>query len=153
MRWKLSQYILGSGYLFSRILELNKSRIIVQVQTTFQDLEESNILRPYMSNSITEISKAWQAFEAKESALQLLVSKLLAWITFCLLILYWLFYLMSNSDCILYLHGLKLKHGSKVPAVKLEAKLCFLYFTRLLSFYAYFLTRFYSCFYAVYSCF
>ncbi|KAJ8561452.1 hypothetical protein K7X08_027642 [Anisodus acutangulus] len=39
-----------------------------EVQNTFPDLEESNILCPYMSDSIKEISKACHAFEAKESA-------------------------------------------------------------------------------------
>ncbi|GAV57050.1 hypothetical protein CFOL_v3_00588 [Cephalotus follicularis] len=40
----------------------------VKVHNTFRDLEESNILRSYMSDAIKEISKACQAFEAKESA-------------------------------------------------------------------------------------
>ncbi|KAL1820183.1 hypothetical protein ACET3Z_015052 [Daucus carota] len=35
-----------------------------KVQNTFQDFEELNILRPYMNDSIMEISKACQAFEA-----------------------------------------------------------------------------------------
>ncbi|KAK4374421.1 hypothetical protein RND71_005098 [Anisodus tanguticus] len=39
-----------------------------EVQNTFPDLEESNILCPYMSDSMKEISKACHAFEAKESA-------------------------------------------------------------------------------------
>ncbi|MCD9646407.1 Exocyst complex component S5A [Datura stramonium] len=39
-----------------------------EVQNTFQDLEESNILCPFMSDAIKEISKACNAFEAKESA-------------------------------------------------------------------------------------
>ncbi|XP_057490413.1 exocyst complex component SEC5A-like [Actinidia eriantha] len=39
-----------------------------KVHSTFRDLEESNILRPYMSDAIKEIYKACQAFEAKESA-------------------------------------------------------------------------------------
>ncbi|KAJ8539404.1 hypothetical protein K7X08_013656 [Anisodus acutangulus] len=39
-----------------------------EVQNTFRDLEESNILCPYMSDSIKEITKACHAFEAKESA-------------------------------------------------------------------------------------
>lgn len=42
--------------------------LLLQVQSTFHDLEESNILRPYMSDAILEISKACQAFEAKEAA-------------------------------------------------------------------------------------
>ncbi|KAJ9166804.1 hypothetical protein P3X46_021502 [Hevea brasiliensis] len=40
----------------------------VKVHNTFRDLEESNILQSYMSDAINEISKACQAFEAKESA-------------------------------------------------------------------------------------
>lgn len=39
-----------------------------KVQNAFGDLEESNILGPYMSAAIKEITKACQAFEAKESA-------------------------------------------------------------------------------------
>ncbi|CAL5348573.1 unnamed protein product [Camellia sinensis] len=39
-----------------------------KVHNTFRDLEESNILRPYMSDAIKEISRACKAFEAKESA-------------------------------------------------------------------------------------
>lgn len=34
----------------------------------FLDLGESNILRPYMSDAIIDISKVWEAFEAKEAA-------------------------------------------------------------------------------------
>ncbi|KAJ9146134.1 hypothetical protein P3X46_028440 [Hevea brasiliensis] len=40
----------------------------VKVHNTFCDLEESNILRSYMSDATKEISKACQAFEAKDSA-------------------------------------------------------------------------------------
>ncbi|XP_043687614.1 exocyst complex component SEC5A-like isoform X2 [Telopea speciosissima] len=40
----------------------------VKVQSTFRDLEESNILRPYMTDAIKEISNACQAIEGKESA-------------------------------------------------------------------------------------
>ncbi|KAL4651561.1 hypothetical protein ACB092_01G169400 [Castanea dentata] len=40
----------------------------VKVVNTFRDLEETNILRSYMSDAIKEISKACQAFEVKESA-------------------------------------------------------------------------------------
>ncbi|XP_038699428.1 exocyst complex component SEC5A-like isoform X2 [Tripterygium wilfordii] len=40
----------------------------VKVQNTFRDLEESNILRSYMSDAIKEISRACEAFEVKESA-------------------------------------------------------------------------------------
>ncbi|XP_021809580.1 exocyst complex component SEC5A-like [Prunus avium] len=39
-----------------------------KVRNTFHDLEESNILQPYMRDAITEISKACEAFQAKESA-------------------------------------------------------------------------------------
>lgn len=49
-------------------MKLNESSIYVQVQNTFQNFEESNILRPYMNDSITEISKACKAFEAKDAA-------------------------------------------------------------------------------------
>lgn len=41
---------------------------LVQVHNTFRDLEESNILQPYMMDAIKEIAKACQAFEVKESA-------------------------------------------------------------------------------------
>ena len=34
----------------------------------FLDLGESNILRPYMSDAIIDISKVCEAFEAKEAA-------------------------------------------------------------------------------------
>lgn len=40
----------------------------VKVHSTFRELEESNILQPYMSDAINEISNACQAFEVKESA-------------------------------------------------------------------------------------
>nr|CAN60567.1 hypothetical protein VITISV_033443 [Vitis vinifera] len=39
-----------------------------KVHNTFRDLEESNILQPYMMDAIKEIAKACQAFEVKESA-------------------------------------------------------------------------------------
>ncbi|MQL93081.1 hypothetical protein Taro_025719 [Colocasia esculenta] len=39
-----------------------------KVHNTFRDFEESNVLRPYMSNSIKEIAKACQSIEGKESA-------------------------------------------------------------------------------------
>ncbi|CAN1255607.1 Exocyst complex component SEC5A [Linum perenne] len=39
-----------------------------KVHSTFHDLEESNILRSFMSDSIKEISKACKSFEVKESA-------------------------------------------------------------------------------------
>lgn len=41
---------------------------LVQVHNTFRDLEESNILQPYMMDAIKDIAKACQAFEVKESA-------------------------------------------------------------------------------------
>jgi exocyst complex component 2 len=47
-----------------------------KVQSTFNDLEESNILRPYMSEAINEISKACKAFEAKEAAPPIAVAAL-----------------------------------------------------------------------------
>ncbi|XP_047307007.1 exocyst complex component SEC5A isoform X2 [Impatiens glandulifera] len=47
-----------------------------KVHSTFRDLEESHVLRPYMSDAIQEISKACQAFEAKESSPPLAVSAL-----------------------------------------------------------------------------
>ncbi|GLT62621.1 hypothetical protein SLA2020_352420 [Shorea laevis] len=40
----------------------------VKVLNTFRELEESNILQSYMSDAIKEVSKAGQAFEAKELA-------------------------------------------------------------------------------------
>lgn len=43
-------------------------QILVQVLGTFRDLEESNILSPHMSDAVKEVSRACQAFEAKESA-------------------------------------------------------------------------------------
>ncbi|KAL5714951.1 Exocyst complex component S5A [Ranunculus cassubicifolius] len=39
-----------------------------KIHNTFRDLEEINILRPYMSDAIKEISRACQAIEGKESA-------------------------------------------------------------------------------------
>ncbi|XP_052200821.1 exocyst complex component SEC5A-like isoform X2 [Diospyros lotus] len=47
-----------------------------KVHSTFRDLEESNILRPFMSDAIKEISKACHAFEAKESAPSIAVTAL-----------------------------------------------------------------------------
>ncbi|XP_049388782.1 exocyst complex component SEC5A-like [Solanum stenotomum] len=47
-----------------------------KVQNAFGDLEESNILDPYMSDAIKEITKACQAFEAKESAPSIAVAAL-----------------------------------------------------------------------------
>ncbi|XWS24969.1 hypothetical protein CRYUN_Cryun27aG0030500 [Craigia yunnanensis] len=48
----------------------------VKVLNAFRDLEESNLLQSYMSDSIKEISKACLAFEAKESAPPLAVMAL-----------------------------------------------------------------------------
>ncbi|XP_058087887.1 exocyst complex component SEC5B-like isoform X2 [Magnolia sinica] len=39
-----------------------------KVHSTFQDFEQANILCPYMSDAIKEISKSYQAIEGKESA-------------------------------------------------------------------------------------
>ncbi|PWA87400.1 exocyst complex component SEC5 [Artemisia annua] len=47
-----------------------------KVHNTFLDLEESNILRPFMSDAITDISKACEAFEAKEAAPSVAVAAL-----------------------------------------------------------------------------
>jgi hypothetical protein len=44
------------------------SLMLMQVLNTFRDLEESNILRSFMSDVIDKISKACQSFEVKESA-------------------------------------------------------------------------------------
>ncbi|CAA7400277.1 unnamed protein product [Spirodela intermedia] len=41
-----------------------------KVHTTFRDFQESNVLRPYMSNAIKEVAKACQSIEVKESAPQ-----------------------------------------------------------------------------------
>uniref|UniRef100_P0DXK0 Exocyst complex component SEC5A n=1 Tax=Nicotiana benthamiana TaxID=4100 RepID=SEC5A_NICBE len=48
-----------------------------KVHNAFGDLEESNILCSYMSDAIKEISKACQAFEAKESAPSVAITALL----------------------------------------------------------------------------
>ncbi|KAM0064308.1 putative cullin repeat-like-containing domain superfamily, exocyst complex component EXOC2/Sec5 [Helianthus debilis subsp. tardiflorus] len=47
-----------------------------KVHNTFHDLGDSNILRPYMSDAITDISKACEAFEAKEAAPSVAVAAL-----------------------------------------------------------------------------
>ncbi|KAK9069654.1 hypothetical protein SSX86_011558 [Deinandra increscens subsp. villosa] len=47
-----------------------------KVHNTFLDLGESNILRPYMSDAITDISKACEAFEVKETAPSVAVAAL-----------------------------------------------------------------------------
>lgn len=49
-----------------------------KVHNTFRELGESNILRPYMSDAINEISKACRSFEVKESAPPSAVSALRA---------------------------------------------------------------------------
>ncbi|XP_024959681.1 exocyst complex component SEC5A-like isoform X3 [Cynara cardunculus var. scolymus] len=49
-----------------------------KVQNSFHDLEESNVLFPYMSDAIMDISKACQAFEAKEAAPTIAVEALRA---------------------------------------------------------------------------
>ncbi|KAL7588543.1 hypothetical protein Lser_V15G38145 [Lactuca serriola] len=49
-----------------------------KVQGSFNDLEESNVLFPYMSDAIMDISKACQAFEAKEAAPTIAVESLRA---------------------------------------------------------------------------
>lgn len=41
---------------------------LVQVTSIFHDLEESNVLRSYMSDAIEDISKACAALELKEAA-------------------------------------------------------------------------------------
>ncbi|XP_071701339.1 exocyst complex component SEC5B-like [Rutidosis leptorrhynchoides] len=47
-----------------------------KVHNTFLDLEESNILLPYMSDAITDISKACETFESKEAAPSVAVAAL-----------------------------------------------------------------------------
>ncbi|KAI3770571.1 hypothetical protein L6452_01709 [Arctium lappa] len=49
-----------------------------KVHNTFLDLEESNILHPYMNDAITAVSKACEAFEAKEAAPSVAVAALRA---------------------------------------------------------------------------
>nr|XP_027092705.1 exocyst complex component SEC5A-like [Coffea arabica] len=49
-----------------------------KVLNTFRDLEDSNVLRPSLIASLKEISKACQAFEAKESAPSIAVTVLRA---------------------------------------------------------------------------
>lgn len=39
-----------------------------QVQNTFRDFEECNILRPFMGDTIKEIAKACQTLEGKDSS-------------------------------------------------------------------------------------
>lgn len=50
----------------------------VKVLHTFREFEESNILHPYMCDSIKEVSKACQALEVKESAPAIIVMALRA---------------------------------------------------------------------------
>ncbi|XP_020579971.1 exocyst complex component SEC5A-like isoform X2 [Phalaenopsis equestris] len=50
----------------------------VKVHNTFREFEESNILRPYMSNAIKEIAKACQALEGKEISPSIAVKTLRA---------------------------------------------------------------------------
>ncbi|KAL3634813.1 hypothetical protein CASFOL_021867 [Castilleja foliolosa] len=47
-----------------------------KVLSTFRELEESNILSPYMDDAVKDINRASQAFEAKESAPPIAVSVL-----------------------------------------------------------------------------
>jgi hypothetical protein len=44
------------------------STTLQQVQSTFRDFEECNILCPYMSDTIKEIAKACQTLEGKDSS-------------------------------------------------------------------------------------
>lgn len=71
---------------------------MLQVQNTFQDFEELNILRPYMNDSIMEISKACQAFEADSAPSVAGNSILLFWISECLPISL-TSHLLTNSNC------------------------------------------------------
>ncbi|KAL0919365.1 hypothetical protein M5K25_011455 [Dendrobium thyrsiflorum] len=50
----------------------------VKVHNTFREFEESNILRPYMSDAIKEIAKACQALEGKEFSPSIAVKTLRA---------------------------------------------------------------------------
>ncbi|KAL2900854.1 Exocyst complex component SEC5A [Bienertia sinuspersici] len=50
----------------------------IKVLNTFSEFEESNILQPYMCDSIKEVSKACQALEVKESAPAIIVMALRA---------------------------------------------------------------------------
>lgn len=58
-------------FSLSLIPTYSDSLPLVQVTTIFSDLEESNVLRSYMSDSIEDISKACVAFELKEAAPQM----------------------------------------------------------------------------------
>ncbi|KAI7747047.1 hypothetical protein M8C21_025233, partial [Ambrosia artemisiifolia] len=49
-----------------------------KVQNTFLELEETNVICPYMSDAIMDISKACQAFDAKEAAPTIAVESLRA---------------------------------------------------------------------------
>ncbi|KAL4556264.1 hypothetical protein LXL04_038910 [Taraxacum kok-saghyz] len=76
--WKISLSV--SNGKFAKSSQVNKTEEVSgmiqntisayesKVHNTFLDLEESNILGPYMSDAIIDISKACEAFEAKEAA-------------------------------------------------------------------------------------
>lgn len=75
LTYELDAFLLGHSLMlrasdpkFSRWLRTYLIFYFLQVCNTFRDLEESNILQPYMRDAIIEISKACEAFEAKESA-------------------------------------------------------------------------------------
>ncbi|CAN4081166.1 unnamed protein product [Withania somnifera] len=65
---RLTAVIIYHVPAFWRVAVAVFSGKFAKVQNAFADLEESNILGPYMSDAIKEITKACQAFEAKESA-------------------------------------------------------------------------------------
>ncbi|KAG5534394.1 hypothetical protein RHGRI_022499 [Rhododendron griersonianum] len=68
-----------SSHSLDEVAGMIRSTISVyesKVHNTFRDLEESNILQPFMRDAIKEISKACQAFEAKESAPPIAVAAL-----------------------------------------------------------------------------
>ncbi|KAJ7973928.1 Exocyst complex component SEC5 [Quillaja saponaria] len=68
-----------SSHSLDEVAAMIRSTISVyelKVNNTFRDLEETNILRSYMSDAIEEISKACQAFEVKESAPPIAVAAL-----------------------------------------------------------------------------
>lgn len=75
LTYELDTFLLGHSLMlrasdpkFSRWLRTYLLFYFLQVCNTFRDLEESNILQPYMRDAIIEISKACEAFEVKESA-------------------------------------------------------------------------------------
>nr|KAJ0190660.1 hypothetical protein LSAT_V11C800405050 [Lactuca sativa] len=61
---------IGYSHVHVKWKDLDKCNVchMDEVHNTFLDLEESNILRLYMSDAIIDISKAREAFEAKEAA-------------------------------------------------------------------------------------